>query len=209
MVSGLFRHGRDRVSSPSLGNGDRRRLDPNIQRRISPKALGLVRLPSASGWSHPRSGQRAAGMAIVIHQPRARAPGARQGPGLGLPKPDRGARRAARPYRPGISNQVVQMARSLRWLAVCVGARCAPPAVGSRLERGVREAPRRAEERLGGAEPHPVPARCRREPNSAPSSSPPTHGRSAPASRGRMCRGAGSRRGRSGPRPRWRPASLV
>ena len=77
MVPGLFRHGRGRISSPSFGNGDRRRPDPNVQRRVSPKALGLVQLPCASGWSHRESGQRAARMAIVIHKPRTRSSGAR------------------------------------------------------------------------------------------------------------------------------------
>ncbi len=105
VVPRLFRHGRDRVSSPSLGHGDRRRPDPNIQRGVSPKALGLVQLPGSPGWSHSGSGLRAAGMAMVIHQPRARASGARQDAGLEVPKSDCGAWRETGLHRPGVSNR--------------------------------------------------------------------------------------------------------
>ena len=119
--SGALSRWTSRVSSPSLGHGDRRRLDPNIQRRVSAKTLGLVQLPGASGWSHPGSGLRAAGMAMVIHQPRACASGARQGAGLEVPKSDRGAWRETRLHRPGVSNQVVRMARGLKWVASLPG----------------------------------------------------------------------------------------
>ena len=113
MVPRLVCHGRDCLSSPPLRHRNRRRSDPDVQRSLSPRTLGLVALPGAPRWPHPGPGLRAARMAIIVYQPRTGAPGARQGAELELSTRHCGSRRVAAREWECLSCKIISLARRL------------------------------------------------------------------------------------------------
>ena len=113
MVSRLLRYGRDCFSSPPVRHRNRRRPDPDIQRSLSPRTLGLVALPGAPRWPYPGPGLRTARIAAILHQPCTSTPGARQDAELELPARHRCAWRVAANGRKRLPCKIVSLARRL------------------------------------------------------------------------------------------------